>query len=466
MADIQGNPKRQLISELHSSAAVGDKVRLTALLSHFPSLINEMAKNGWTALMYAARNGHFEIVQTLLEKGCDRSATNESNQTALDIAKFWGYKNIANLLANVKDGLEPFFLTSEVREHENYFCRIFLDRKSEKRVDSNWLSLKQKQPTSVYILFSNLRPLAIYDGGEESSNYPRVKLRKLCYEDVKEYLEQTENITSVFLGVELETEPQVKSSNFPILNGKSPNEDDGLVAWFALSIDATTAEEFTKKYQGCYFVHPPMPTLLHFSENEAGIIAQARSVLAWDSRYQFCPTCGSAAKLEDGGYKKTCLKEDCPSHEGIHNTCYPRVDPVVIMQVIHPDGNHCLLGRKKRFHPGMYTCLAGFVEPGETIENAVRREVEEESGVKVGHVRYVSCQPWPMPSSLMIGCIASAVSTEIKVDNIEIEDARWFSREQVVEFLNKRNQSTFFVPPHQAIAHQLIKHWVGMNASL
>ncbi|XP_015279570.1 PREDICTED: peroxisomal NADH pyrophosphatase NUDT12 [Gekko japonicus] len=466
MEDIQGNPKRQLISELHNFAAVGDKVRLTALLSHFPSLINETAKNGWTALMYAARNGHFEIVQALLEKRCDRSVTNKSNQTVLDIAKFWGYKNIANLLANVKDGLEPFSLTSEAREHENYFCRIFLDRKSEKRVDSNWLNLKQKQPTSVYILFSNLRPLAVFDDGEDSSNDPRVKLRKLCYEDVKEYLEQTENITLVFLGVELGIEPHLKGSNLPNLNGKSSDEDDGLVAWFALSIDATAAEEFIQKQQGCYFVHPPMPTLLQFSENEAGIIAQARSVLAWDSRYQFCPTCGSATKLEDGGYRKACVKDDCPSHEGVHNTCYPRVDPVVIMQVIHPDGNHCLLGRKKRFHPGMYTCLAGFVEPGETIENAVRREVEEESGVKVGHIRYVSCQPWPMPSSLMIGCIASAVSTEIRVDNIEIEDARWFSREQVVEFLNKRNQSPFFVPPHQAIAHQLIKHWIGMNASL
>ncbi|XP_054842513.1 NAD-capped RNA hydrolase NUDT12 isoform X2 [Eublepharis macularius] len=468
MADIQGNPKQQLISELHNFAAVGDKVRLTALLSHFPSLINETAKNGWTALMYAARNGHFEIVQVLLEKGCDRSMINTSNQTALDIAKFWGYKNIANVLADGKDGLKPFFLTGEAREREHYFCRTFLDRKSEKRVDSNWLNQKQKQPTSVYILFSNLRPFAVSDGDEDGSKYPRVKLQKLCYEDVKEYLKHTETITLIFLGAELKIEPQVKGNIFPTLNGKCPNEDedDGLVAWFALSIDAAASEEFIQRHQGCFFVHPPLPTLLQFSENEAGIIAQARSVLAWDSRYQFCPTCGSATKLEDGGYRKLCLKEDCPSHEGVHNTCYPRVDPVVIMQVIHPDGNHCLLGRKKRFHPGMYTCLAGFVEPGETIENAVRREVEEESGIKVGHVHYVSCQPWPMPSSLMIGCIASAVSTEIKVDNIEIEDARWFSRKQVMEFLNKKNQSAFFVPPHQAIAHQLIKHWVGMNASL
>ncbi|XP_066471820.1 NAD-capped RNA hydrolase NUDT12 [Tiliqua scincoides] len=464
MADFQGNPKQQLISELHNFAAVGDKVRLTTLLSHSPSLINETAENGWTALMYAVRNGHFEIVQALLERGCDRSVTNRSNQTALDIATFWGYKSIANLLANVKGGLEPLLQSSEIREHENYFCRTFLDRKSEKRVDSKWLDMKQKDPTTVYVLFTNLSPLATSDGSDSSSQYPKVKLHRLYYKDVKEYLEHPETVTLIFLGLEI----PVKSDSLPARNENEPNEDEcnGLAAWFALSIDKPTAERFIQEHQNCYFLQPPMPALLHFSENEAGVVAQARSALAWDSRYQFCPTCGSATKLEDGGYRKACLKGDCPSHQGIHNTCYPRVDPVVIMQVIHPDGNHCLLGRKKRFPSGMFSCLAGFVEPGETIENAVRREVEEESGVKVGHVQYVSCQPWPMPSSLMIGCIAVAVSTEIKVDNIEIEDARWFSREQIVEILNTRNQSAFFIPPHQAIAHQLIKHWIGMNASL
>ncbi|XP_042307484.1 NAD-capped RNA hydrolase NUDT12 isoform X2 [Sceloporus undulatus] len=465
MADIQANPKQQLISELHGLAAVGDKARLVVLLNHSPSLINETAKNGWTALMYAARNGHFGIVQALLEKGCDKSITNTSNQTALDIARFWGYKNIANLLVNVKEGLEPFFLTTQVREHENYFCRTFLDRKSEKRPDAKWLNAKQKLSTTVYILFSNLSPLVISEHGEEDSfQSPKTKLHRLGYKDVKEFLEHTETATLIFLGVEL----ALKSSSLPPLNGKDSNdgEDDGLVVWFAVSIDATAADKFLQKHQNCYFLRPPMPALFQLSENEAGIIAQARSVLAWDSRYQFCPTCGSATKLEDGGYRKSCLKEDCASHQGVHNTCYPRVDPVVIMQVIHPDGNHCLLGRKKTFPPGLFSCLAGFVEPGETIENAVRREVEEESGVKVGHVRYVSCQPWPMPSSLMIGCIAAAMSTEIKVDNIELEDARWFSREQVIESLNKRTQSAFVIPPQQAIAHQLIKHWIGTSANL
>ncbi|XP_043370098.1 NAD-capped RNA hydrolase NUDT12 isoform X1 [Dermochelys coriacea] len=474
MTNTERNPMQQMISQLHSFAATGDKIRLTALCSHSPSLINEAAENGWTALMYAARNGHFEIVQILLEKGCDRSIVNKSSQTALDIAKFWGYKHIANLLANVKGGQKPFFLPNDAIEHENYFSRTLLDRRSDKRTDSKWLNTKQNHPATVYILFSNLNPLVTLGGGEDGSQQPEVKLCRLCHKDVKEYMSQTEEVTLIFLGVEL----QLATLSGGVLK---EDEEDGLVAWFALSINATFAEQFKQKHEDCYFLHPPMPALLQLPEKEAGVVAQARSVLAWHNRYQFCPTCGSATKIEEGGYKTTCVKDDCPSLQGVHNTLYPRVDPVVIMQVLHPDGNQCLLGRQKRFPPGMFTCLAGFVEPvrckggslkrgrmcqRETIEDAVRREVEEESGVKIGHVQYVSCQPWPMPSSLMIGCLAVAVSTEIRVDKNEIEDARWFTREQVVDVLIKGNQRSFFVPPSRAIAHQLIKHWIGMNANL
>ncbi|KAM8793383.1 LOW QUALITY PROTEIN: uncharacterized protein ACNFOS_013364 [Eudromia elegans] len=146
-----------------------------------------------------------------------------------------------------------------------------------------------------------------------------------------------------------------------------------------------------------------------------GVVAQDRSILAWYSRYQFCPTYGNTTKIEDGGYKKTCLKEDCSSLCGVHNTSYLR------------------------------------------IEDAVRKEVEEEAGVKEGHIQYVS-QPWSMPSSLMIGCLAVAVSTEIKVDKNEIEDACWFTREQVVDVTTKGNRGSFFLPPSRAIAQQLIKH--------
>ncbi|XP_013048881.1 NAD-capped RNA hydrolase NUDT12 [Anser cygnoides] len=464
MTGFEKNLHQEMISQLHNFAAVGDAAKLKALLSHSPSLINAAADNGWTALMYGARNGHFDIVRILLEEGCDRSIVNKSRQTALDIAKFWGYKHIANLLANVKGGQKPNFLSTEVKEYENYFSMTLLDRRSDKRTDSKWLSKKQSHPATVYILFSNLSPLVTLGMGTERYQPPEVKLCRLYHKDVEHYMSQTEEVTLIFLGVELKF-----NKNFMAARNEKvveEEEDDGLVAWFALSIDPTSAEKFKEKHEDCYFLHPPMPALLQLTEKEAGVVAQARSVLAWHSRYRFCPTCGSATKIEEGGYKKTCLKEGCPSLQGVHNTSYPRVDPVVIMQVIHPDGNHCLLGRQKRFPPGMFTCLAGFVEPGETIEDAVRREVEEEAGVKVGHVQYVSCQPWPMPSSLMIGCLAVAVSTEIRVDKNEIEDAHWFTREQVVEVLIKGNQRSFFVPPSRAIAHQLIKHWIGMNANL
>ncbi|KAM6301840.1 NUD12 pyrophosphatase, partial [Podargus strigoides] len=464
MTDFGKNLRQDMISQLHHFAAVGDAARLKVLLSHSPLLINAAADNGWTALMYGARNGHLEVVQILLEEGCDRSLVNKSRQTALDIAKFWGYKHIANLLANVEGGQTPYFLSNEVKEYANYFGLTLLDRRSDKRTDSKWLSKKRTDPTTVYIIFSNLSPLVSLGGGIESSQQPQLKLCRLCHKDMEQCVNQTEEGTLIFLGVELQFHVNLLAA----CSGRilQENEEDGLVAWFALSVDSASAEKFKQNHENCYFPHPPMPALLQLPEKEAGVVAQARSVLAWHDRYQFCPTCGSATRIEEGGYRKTCLKEDCPSLQGVHNTSYPRVDPVVIMQVIHPDGNHCLLGRQKRFPPGMFTCLAGFVEPGETIEDAVRREVEEETGVRVGHVQYVSCQPWPMPSSLMIGCLAVAVSTEIKVDKNEIEDAHWFTREQVMEVLIKANQHSFFVPPSQAIAHQLIKHWIGMNANL
>ncbi|XP_014732801.1 PREDICTED: peroxisomal NADH pyrophosphatase NUDT12 [Sturnus vulgaris] len=463
MTDFEKSLHEGLVSELHALAARGDAAALKALLRRSPSLVNAAAGNGWTALMYGARNGHLEVVQVLLQEGCDRSIINKSKQTALDIAKFWGYKHIANLLANVRDDQKPSFLSSDVKEYENYFGMTLLDRRSDKRTDSKWLSKKQSHPDTVYIVFSNLSPLVTSGKGRGSSQQTEVKLCRLYHKDVEQCMNQSEECTLIFLGVELQSDVNLMAA----CHGRLlQDEEDGLVAWFALSIDCASAEKFKQKHEGCYFLHPPMPALLQLPEKEAGVIAQARSVLAWHNYYRFCPTCGGATRIEEGGYKKTCLKEDCPSLQGVHNTSYPRVDPVVIMQVIHPDGNHCLLGRQKRFPPGMFTCLAGFVEPGETISDAVRREVEEEAGVKVSHVQYVSCQPWPMPSSLMIGCLAFAVSTEIKVDKNEIEDARWFTREQVVEVLIKGNQRSFFVPPSRAIAHQLIKHWIGMTANL
>ncbi len=158
---------------------------------------------------------------------------------------------------------------------------------------------------------------------------------------------------------------------------------------------------------------------------DLGAMAQARSLCNWHLRHGHCSVCGAPSVMKIGGYRR-----DCPACGAEH---FPRTDPVVIMLAI--DGDRALLGRQARFAPGMYSCLAGFVEPGETIEDAVRRETQEESGIRIGRVRYYSSQPWPFPSSLMIGCHAEALSTEIHRDEVELEDCRWFDRAEVLSMI-------------------------------
>uniref|UniRef100_A0A3B5M1Y3 NAD(+) diphosphatase n=1 Tax=Xiphophorus couchianus TaxID=32473 RepID=A0A3B5M1Y3_9TELE len=406
----------EMLETFLDAAARGDLSQVSTLLSNTPSLINQTGHSGWTALMLAARNGHHHVAEKLLLFGCDKFSVNSSSQTAYDIATFWGHRHIAGLLGRAADGCGRILPGADLHPHENYFSRETLDRQSGRRTDKVWLEAKQSDSETVYLLFSNLSPMV------------RTQQQDGSEAEVKDLLQKPSTVT-IFLGIEKTKKSlsEEKNCSFP----RSPNRD-----------------------------------LLKLSEEEAGVVAQARSVLAWHSRYSFCPTCGGATKMEEGGYKRSCLNSECRSLQGVHNTCYPRVDPVVIMLVIHPDGNQCLLGRKKVFPVRMFSCLAGFVEPGETLEEAVRRETEEESGVTVGPVQYVSCQPWPMPSNLMIGCLAVAVSTDIKVDEKEIEEARWFPRQQVIDSLFRGDRSVFVIPPRQTIAHQLVRHWICMNSNL
>jgi NAD+ diphosphatase len=148
-------------------------------------------------------------------------------------------------------------------------------------------------------------------------------------------------------------------------------------------------------------------------------------------------------------------RRDCPACKVQH---FPRTDPVAIMLPV--DGERCLLGRSHRFAPGMWSCLAGFIEPGEAIEDAVRREVREESGIVCGRVTYFASQPWPFPSSLMIGCHAEALTREIKIDPGELADARWFDREQVALMLLRRHPDGFTATVPIAIAYHIIRAWV------
>jgi NAD+ diphosphatase len=179
-------------------------------------------------------------------------------------------------------------------------------------------------------------------------------------------------------------------------------------------------------------------------------IAEAKAMLLWHSRHRFCAVCGAATNVVDAGWRR-----ECPACKASH---FPRTDPVVIMLAV--DRDRCLMGRQSRFPRGMWSCLAGFVEPGETIEEAVRREIHEEAGIVCGPVAYFASQPWPFPMSLMIGCHAVALSRDVKVDTTELEDARWFDREEVASMLLRQHPDGFAVPPPVAIAYHIVRAWV------
>ena len=184
---------------------------------------------------------------------------------------------------------------------------------------------------------------------------------------------------------------------------------------------------------------------------ELGMLAQARALTAWHDRHLFCAVCGAPTKSADAGYKRVC-----PSCQAEH---FPRTDPVAIMVVHH--GTDILLGRQRHFPQGTYSALAGFVEPGESIEEAARREIFEESGVRVGKVTYHSSQPWPFTSNLMIGLIGEALGRDLDVDLEELEDARWFSRHDVSAMQNRTHPDGLATPPEISIAHQLIRGFLA-----
>jgi NAD+ diphosphatase len=218
--------------------------------------------------------------------------------------------------------------------------------------------------------------------------------------------------------------------------------DDGNRLLFAAEIDPDS--ELARTSQAMDLRSVALQGLL--PEPELAQLAQARSLLAWHAKNGFCANCGARSTLQDAGYRR-----HCPACQANH---FPRTDPVAIMIVRH--GSRLLLGRQPMFQPGMYSALAGFIEPGETIEDAARREVFEESGIRVGAVSYVASQPWPFPSSLMIGLIGDALTTEVAIDRNELEDARWFDAPEVLAMLERRHPDGLSLPLPFAIAHHLV----------
>lgn len=187
----------------------------------------------------------------------------------------------------------------------------------------------------------------------------------------------------------------------------------------------------------------------HLPAEQIGYLGQAKSVMYWHARHRFCSACGAPSNPAGAGWRR-----ECPNCGAQH---FPRTDPVVIMLAV--SGEDCLLGRSPRFGKGMYSALAGFLEPGETIEDAVRREILEESGIRIGRVAYVASQPWPFPSSLMMGCVAEALNRDIVIDPTELEDCRWFSRRDVELMLAQTHPEGYQAPNPIAIAYHLMRAW-------
>ncbi|HVV66210.1 MAG TPA: NAD(+) diphosphatase [Rhizomicrobium sp.] len=294
-----------------------------------------------------------------------------------------------------------------------------LDRASDKRTDAAWIEAMRRAPASLVLPLWRLQPLLLGEEGGTETVRLGLFAPGLC-----ESL-AAPNAPCIFLGL------------------------DNDRAVFALDLSAAADPQNSG----------PLARLGRFSEaraaamvlpvEEAAILGQAKAMIDWHQRHGFCARCGAPTGLIDAGYRRHC--ESCGADH------FPRTDPVVIMLAI--DGDRCLVGRGRQFPPGMFSALAGFIEPGETIEEAVRRELKEESGIETGAVTYKFNQPWPFPSSLMIGCFAEALTTELRADENELAEVLWLEKNVARAIIEGRRVDGVRLPPPIAIAYHLIKAW-------
>jgi len=289
-----------------------------------------------------------------------------------------------------------------------------LDRAAIERRDPAWIDGRLEDPAARFLPLHALDPL-VKLGETRELAWARAEL----FDD-------------------LDPKPQ------PLLLGV----DEG-IAHFAVDVSGVAEPLSTLGLEGVAAFEDLRSIAGELTPSEVAIFAHARSLVDWHSRHQHCPACSGDTSPVLGGANRRC--SDCSAEH------FPRTDPVAIAVVVR--GERCLLGRGPAWPDTMYSALAGFVELGETLEEAVRREVHEESGVKVGDVRYVKSQPWPFPSSLMLGCIAQAESEEITIDHAELVDARWFELEEIRTAL-AAEPGPLFVPPPFAIANHLMQAWV------
>jgi NAD+ diphosphatase len=299
------------------------------------------------------------------------------------------------------------------------FAGGHLNRASEKRTDTTWIESKRRDPSSLIFPMWRLEPFLL---GPENAG-PPLELG-LLRPGIADSLAGPEAVC-IFLGL------------------------DGDRAFFALDVSEADDPAKVGPLAGLGYFRDARMAGSMVSIKDAAIIAQAKALIDWHQRHGFCPRCGASTTMMDAGYRRLCGK--CKAEH------FPRVDPVVIM--LATEGEACLVGRGKQFPSGMFSALAGFVEPGETIEEAVRRELMEEASVKVGEVSYYATQPWPFPSSLMIGCFAKAESRDVKADENELAEVRWIERRVARELIEGKQVDGVRVPPPIAIAHHLIRTW-------
>ncbi len=305
-----------------------------------------------------------------------------------------------------------------------------LDRQGMKRSDEKYLSGLLAKPDTLYLVLADQKPVI-----RSNAERTEAALRWLTRTEIETAGLPIVSDETLFLGVD-------RASG---------------VAHFAIGV----TEHRTRNAPGVLeFLRPvvDLRTLAMqgiMSAEDLSIAGQAKALIHWHENARCCGHCGGTTLVKDGGWKRKCWA--C----GLEH--FPRTDPVVIMLVVDKKTNRCLLGHEARFakEPRMYSTLAGFIEPGEDIDHAVQREVFEEAGLQIGDVRYHSTQPWPFPHSLMIGCIGYAETTEIKIDPNEIEEARWFSVDEVRLMLDGNHPEKWWVPGKQAIARALIKSFVG-----
>jgi NAD+ diphosphatase len=304
------------------------------------------------------------------------------------------------------------------RSARNTFTAFVLERASRRRRSEAWVRERLRDPTTRFI--------PIWESSVLISDESRPRPVLLRPEDSEHLLEHVESV--VLLG-----------------------ESDERV-YFAIGL--TDFEEVTASLakRGEFRALRAVAALLKWQE--AALLAYAKVMIYWHQRNRFCGDCGSATMSTHGGHLRVCTNEACGRHH------FPRTDPAIIVRVVH--GDRCLLGRQPTWPEGLYSIIAGFVEPGENLEAAVAREVCEETGIRVTRVRYHSSQPWPFPSSLMLGFTAEATTTTVRLQDGELEDARWLSRDEIVAELRA---GTLRLPSEISISHRLIADWFDAGES-